>query len=148
MVHREPGLSLVELGPVCMAIWHDEVTRARFERQRAGLAQVVAKYPGGAAFLCVVEPQVKPPPDELRHASTLMVRGHGTKLKCIAVVIEASGFMGALTRSVLSGMSLLSGRQLAAQAFFATVPDAALWLSPQLDLDPMLLLESANAHRS
>jgi hypothetical protein len=131
-----------------MAIWRDEVTLARFEKQRLGLAQVVAKYPGRAAFLCVVEPHVKPPSDELRYASTLMVRGHGTKLKCIAVVIEASGFMGALTRSVLSGMSLLSGRQVAAQAFFATVHDAAQWLCQQLDLDPALLVDSASAHRS
>jgi hypothetical protein len=108
----------------------------------------VAKYPGRAGFLCVVEPHVKPPSDELRLASTVMVRGHGTKLKCIAVVIEASGFMGALTRSVLSGMSLLSGRQVAAQAFFATVQDSAGWLCPQLDLDPVLLVESAAIQRS
>jgi hypothetical protein len=109
---------------------------------------MVERYPGTAGFLCVVEASVKPPSEELRQASSAMVRGHGMRLRCIAVVIEASGFMGALTRSVLAGMNLVSGRQLSAQAFFASVQDASDWLSRRLDLDPGALNACAAAQRA
>lgn len=138
-MHCGDGIAVAEVGPVCVVIWRDEVTPARFARQSAGLARVVAHHPAAAAFLYVVEPHVQPPSEEMRKASSAMVKAHQGRLKSVGGVIEARGFMGALTRSVLSGMATLVGRQHPALAFFANVNEAAKWLSQHVQLDPHAL---------
>ncbi|MET0285851.1 MAG: hypothetical protein ABW352_15325 [Polyangiales bacterium] len=140
-LHREPGILVGELGPLCVVIWRGEVTRERFAHQRAGLAHVVARNPGKAGFMCVVEPQVKPPSEELRARSAEMMREHGASLPFVAGVIEARGFMGSLTRSVMSAMQLLSRRKPTSQAFFASIAEASAWLAERLDMDAQELEE-------
>src|SRR5260221_13926411 len=80
------GIAIAEVEPVCVVIWRDGVVPARFEKQRAGLAEVVDRHPGVAGFLCIIEPTAKPPDDKLRRASTDMLLSHGDRLKCVACV--------------------------------------------------------------
>jgi hypothetical protein len=111
------------------------VERALFEHQRAALAEVVHRNPDGAGLLCVVEETAKPPNDELRRASTQMVAAHGRRLRCVACVIEGSGFKAAVTRSVLSGMALLLGKDRAPVSFFAHSSPAAHWMGEHLPVE-------------
>jgi hypothetical protein len=92
--------------------------------------------------------RVKPPSEELRKAANLMLREHETNLKCMAGVIEANGFMGALTRSVLLGMAALAGRQRVPQAYFPHVQEAASWIARYLTLDAGALTESVTTLRA
>lgn len=48
------GLGIAEAGAACITLWRAEVTRPRFERQRAALQDVAARNPGQAAFVCVI----------------------------------------------------------------------------------------------
>ncbi|MET0285345.1 MAG: hypothetical protein ABW352_12775 [Polyangiales bacterium] len=134
-MHHDESLSVSEYAGVCVAIWRSDVTQALFECQRAGLRSVIRAYPGNAGFMCVIEDGVKPPSDELRKASAAMVRDAAPDLRRIACVIEATGFLAALTRSVLSGMQLVAGRKANVTAFFASVGDAAKWLSEEYAFD-------------
>jgi hypothetical protein len=121
------GVVVGEVGRVCVVIWRGGVTREMFERQRAGLVSVVARYPEGSGFLCVIEPTATPPDDELRRASIEMVASHTQGLKCVAVVIEGEGFRAAITRSVISGMTLLYRRKPPASVF-PKVREAVGWM--------------------
>jgi hypothetical protein len=130
----DSGLAVGEVGPLCVAIWRKEVTHARFLRQKGGLGEVVAAHPNGCGFICIIEPSAKPPSEELRRASIQMVTGHADKLRCLAVVIEGQGFGAAVTRSVISGMSVLLPRALTGSAF-AEVPKAIAWMTEHVRID-------------
>lgn len=136
IVYCEDGIAIAEIGPVCVVIWRDEVTRPRFERQRAALSEVVRKHKPNAGFMCVVEPDVPPPNDELRRASTDMLTSLQAGIRCASGVIEGSGFKAALTRSVLSGITLLVGNRKSPNSYFATVDDAAAWMAKHVAIQP------------
>jgi hypothetical protein len=131
----QDGLAVGELSAVCLVVWRGAVERTLFEHQRAALAEVVQRNPDGAGFLCLVEETAKPPDDELRRASTQMVAAHGRRLRCVACVIEGSGFKAAVTRSVLSGMALLLTRQRTPISFFSHAPPAAKWMREHMPID-------------
>ena len=122
-------VAVAATGNVCIVIWRGAVTKEPFDWQRAALAEVVKLHPGRAGFLCVIEPNAKPPTDELRRASTQMVLGHGERLKCVALVIEGQGFTSAIHRGVLAGMALLLRNRKAEMAIFATVDEASRWMA-------------------
>lgn len=144
----DESLLMGEYAGICVAVWRGTVTPALFECQRAGLRSVIRANPLKTGFLCVIEPGSRPPSEELRRASAEMVRDAGADLRRIACVIEASGFLAALTRSVLSGMQLIAGRKANVTGFFATVAEAASWLSEELPCDPELLVELLTARRA
>lgn len=134
------GLALGQIGPLCIALWREEVTRPRFERQAAALAEVVAAHRGNAGFMCIVEPGSKPPNDELRRASAHMIEAHDTALACVAAVIEGSGFQAAITRSVLTAISLFLPRSKTRIGYFSNAMDAALWAREHAALPPARLI--------
>jgi hypothetical protein len=112
---------------VCLALWKGKPTPELFEAQRSGLAVAVAERPGHALFLCVITTTSDPPEENERHASAKMISSHGKDLAACACVIEGTGFRAAVTRTVLSGISLLI-RSPAKLRFFESVAKACDWL--------------------
>lgn len=147
-MHCGDGLAVAEAGPVCVVVWRSAVIVPRFEKQKAGLATVVANHPGKAAFLFVVEPTAAPPDEALRKASTQMVASHGDRLRCVAGVIEGTGFKAAVTRSVLSGMTLLLGKREVPVSYFARVGEASRWVSEHVVVDARELATAVEAVRA
>lgn len=134
-------VAVAEQGPVCITLWRGAVTSEPFELQRAGLASVAERYPGGVAFLCVVEASARAPDDALRRASSQMVQAHRGKLRCVACVVEGNGFKAATNRGVLSGMALLLDKERFSQiGVFATVDQAAPWMAKHIKLAPTVSL--------
>jgi hypothetical protein len=130
ILHCADGLAVAEVANVCVVIWRAPVTQSRFERQRSGLAEVVKRHPEGVAFLCVIEGAVTPPDDTLRKASGDVLASHGVHLKCIGCVIEATGFLAAVHRGVLTSMMFfLRPRSAVPVSFFSNVRDALRWTS-------------------
>jgi hypothetical protein len=126
------------MGGLCVAIWRAPVDRSLFEQQRAGLAEVVRANPDGAGFLCVVEKSSTPPPSEaLRKASGQMIASHGSALKAVACVIEATGFSGSIIRGVLIGMSFFLPPRGPDAETFSNTRDAAEWLSRYVSFGPL-----------
>lgn len=142
------GIAVAEIGPVCVVIWRDAVVRSRFEKQKQGLAAVVEKNPGSAAFVFVVEPTAAPPDEQLRKASMQMIADHQERLRCVAGVIEGTGFKAAVARSVLSGITLLLGKREVPISYFAKVGEATRWVSQQVVVDPLQLATAIEAVRS
>jgi hypothetical protein len=143
------GLVIGEIANVCVVVWRGPVTRPRFEAQREGLADVVRRHPAGAGFLCVIEPTAAPPNDELRRAAADMIAAHESSLRCIACVVEGTGFVSAVARSALSGMALLLGSRKVPLSVFGTVRASTTWMAPRVDLrDASLLARSVESMRA
>jgi hypothetical protein len=121
------GLALGQIGPLCVALWRGAVTRERFDRQAAALAQVVASHPGYAGFMCIVEPGASPPNQELRRASAEMIESHGDRLAFVVPVIEGSGLQAGIAHGVLTTISLLVSRRKTRLVYFASVAAAVSW---------------------
>jgi hypothetical protein len=128
------GLAVGEVGNVCIVVWRGAVTRERFETQREGLAEVIRLHPERSGFLCVIEPTATPPNDELRRASVEMIAEHQSALRCIACVVEGSGFVNAVARSALSAMALLLGPRRVPLSVFGSITAATTWMVPHLDV--------------
>jgi hypothetical protein len=138
---------MAEMRGVCIAIWRRKPNRELFEAEKKCLDEVVAKNKGRAAFLCIVEPTSEPPDDDIRKASSLMVSSHEKDLKCVALVIEGTGFRSAITRTVLSGIVMLI-RTPAPIKFFDIPKSACIWVGTQLPAARDGLLEEIEALRS
>ena len=147
ILHTGDGVAVAEIGAVCVVIWRDAVIMRRFERQAAGLSEVVNNNPQGAGFLCVVEPSATPPDDKLRRASINMVTSHGDNLKCVACVIEGTGFRAAVGRSVLSGMTLVSGQRKSPLSIFSSITAAARWMGRYVKLEQFVFADSVESVR-
>ncbi len=138
IISSSGGVGIMEIGPICAVLWREGVTAPRFEKQRAALAEVVDKHPGQAAFLCIIEPTAHPPDDKLRRASTDMVLGHGDRLKCVAGVIEGTGFRAAVTRSALSTITMFMANRKGRISVFSEITGALRWMvqSAKIDVGP------------
>ncbi|WP_394829256.1 serine/threonine-protein kinase [Pendulispora albinea] len=132
--HCGDGVAVGQYGCLSFVVWREGVTRPKFEKQAAGLAEVMRGHPQGAGFLCIIEAGTKPPNESLRRASTEMLRAHGDRLKCISAVIGGDGFWGALTRSVLLGIATLFVHRTPATPF-ADVPSAVEWMGSHIPID-------------
>ena len=80
-----------------------------------------------------VERTSDPPDDDVRKASSNMISGHGTNLKCVACVIEGSGFRAAITRSVLASMQFFI-RTPSPIKFFESASVAATWMAGHINI--------------
>lgn len=133
ITHRSDELVTAAFGNVCVVTWNSKPTRALFEHQRAALATCVLRHPGRALFLCIVSAKADPPEQDVRDASVKMLLSHERKLAGCACVIEGTGFRAAITRTVLTGMTLVT-RVPVPIAFFDQTAAACNWLGSRAGL--------------
>jgi hypothetical protein len=145
-MHSSDGLVMAERRGVSIAIWRRKPNRELFEVQKKCLDAVVSKNIGKSAFVCVVEPTSEPPDEDLRKAASAMISSHEKNLKCVALVIEGTGFRSAITRTVLSGIVMMI-RTPAPIKFFDTPKSACLWVGTQLPAVRDGLIEEIEALR-
>jgi len=122
------GLATAEVSRTCILLWRGVVNESRFRLQREAIEQVASRHPGDAGILCIIEPASEPPPQSLREAASTLLNQFAPKLRCVAYVIEGTGFRAATIRGVLSGIELVRRSAYPAR-YFATVAEAAIWIS-------------------
>lgn len=127
MVTVVDGLATAEVDNTSVLLWRGPVNAERFSLQRASIERVVRAHPGQAAVLCIIEPGSPPPSQELREAASAMLTQLAPKLRCVAYVIEGSGFRAAAVRGVLCGIELIRRNSYTAR-YFASVEQATTWL--------------------
>lgn len=140
------GLATAEVGRTCVLLWRGVVNESRFQIQREAMEYVTERHPGEAAILCVIEPTSEPPPQALRQAASALLSELGPKLRCVAYVIEGSGFRAAMIRGVLSGIELVRRSSYPAR-YFATVAQAAAWVAVTTNSGSLQLAEAAQQLR-
>lgn len=122
------GFATAEIGRTCILLWRGVVDEARFRLQRQAMEQVAGRYAGDAVILCIIEPTSEPPPQALREAASTLLNQLAPKLRCVAYVIEGTGFRAAMIRGVLSGIELVRRSAYPAR-YFATVAEASAWIA-------------------
>lgn len=127
VTRQSDGLILASFGHVCVAVWSTKPTKPLFEAQRLALATTVARHPGRALFLCIISAKTEAPDQDLRDASAKMIASHGHDLAGCACVIEGTGFRAAITRTVLTGISLVL-RSPVPSTFCDSAQAACEWL--------------------
>lgn len=140
------GLATAEAARTCVLLWRKSVNETRFQIQREAIEHVATHYPGEAAILCVIEPTSEPPPQELREAAAQLLTRLGPQLRCVAFVIEGSGFRAAMIRGVLSGIEFLR-RSTYPTRYFAEVGRAAAWVASETGRQTMVLADAAQRLR-
>lgn len=133
---------MAEIGRVCVAIWRTEPTEFLFDRQLAAFRTVIGNHSDKVGFLCVVEECSPPPNESIRRATIRMFEERRQHIACLSCVIEGKGFRSAITRSVLSGMSLVFGSREFSAKFTDSVPHAAQWMSAYVDVGNLNLFET------
>lgn len=125
------GLATAEVGSCCVLLWRGAVTEARFQLQKEAMEHLTDAYPGEASILCVIEPASEPPNQELRHKASKLLTELGPKIRCVAFVVEGTGFRAAMIRGVLSSVELLKRDKSHATRYFGNVAHAATWIETQ-----------------
>lgn len=92
------------------------------------LATFVRTNEGQVAYLFHVVAGAKPPSNEDRARTTAMFNRHAAKLSGVAIVIEASGFAGALLRSAVTMVFGMTRRGFETRTF-EDVISAGHWLA-------------------
>jgi hypothetical protein len=141
------GLATAEVDRTCVLLWRKTVTESRFQIQREAILHVTEQYPGEASILCIIEPTSEPPPQALREAASQLLASLAPQLRCVAFVIEGSGFRAAMIRGVLSGIERLL-RNPYPTRYFANVGQAAAWIGVQRGSQSMHLVDAAHRLRA
>ena len=127
------GMGLAEIGTAAVVLWRGELTHAKHARQIEHYARTIAAFPGRAGIMSVLEANAPTPNEALRRESAHEFKRLSTRVTGLACVVEATGFVGAFQRSVLSGMSLLLPKGHADITFCANVRTGAEWLAPRCE---------------
>lgn len=123
-----------------LLLWCGPPTAAGVERSHALFGRWVEGQPDGGAFLVVVPGERPGPPDaETRAAMERTARSVSPRLKGIATLHEAEGFIAASVRAVMTGLHTGGPPKV-----FRSTADAAAWASALLG-DPELTAAALTA---
>jgi hypothetical protein len=112
-------------------LFEGRVTVADMQRMETLGDEWYRKHPGKLVELVVVFPSDARMTDEERARMAQLIKRWEKVRAASATVILAAGLMGAMHRSVLTGMTMLVPPPHPAKVF-ARVPDAVTWLLPYL----------------
>lgn len=127
-----PGLLLARWENVAISSWTGAVEKRHLDALVHSLDVVSRASPSGFVALALVPSlgsKISPLTAEQRSHLLGSLARHEQRLLGVAVAIEAGGFVGSVTRSVLAGMGLLLRRPYPAKSF-ADRQEASAFLTP------------------
>jgi hypothetical protein len=86
------------------------ITAAGYAPMEAALREQVARYPKGVALLCILPPDARPPPDDVKRIVKGTLTRVASSITCLGYAIEGTGFRGVAVRATLVGMKIFSSR--------------------------------------
>jgi hypothetical protein len=81
-----------------------------YEPIEAAMREQANQFPQGIVCLCVLPPDAKPPPDDIKRTVKNALARLAPSLTALAYVIEGTGFRGVAARAALVGMKILASR--------------------------------------
>lgn len=88
----------------------DDGSITRYEPIEAAIREQSKTLAHGVALLCVLPPEAKPPPDDVKRSVKSALTRLAPSLSCLSYVIEGTGFRGVAARATLVGMKIFSSR--------------------------------------
>lgn len=83
---------------------------AKYDSFESAIREQAKMCPQGVALLCILPPEAKPPPDDVKRGVKSVLMRLAPSLSCLAYVIEGTGFRGVTARATLVGMKIFSSR--------------------------------------
>jgi hypothetical protein len=111
-----------------LALWHGTSTVTAAERLERVALDCARKNPGRVAYLALINASVPLPDAGARAVYARLGRELGTRMACIAVVVEGRGFVASAMRAAITGIGL-TARVSFPLACFAELDEAAQWAS-------------------
>ncbi|MFW6066845.1 MAG: hypothetical protein ACOC97_00785 [Myxococcota bacterium] len=109
-------------------VWRNDTTLEGVERVRKDFRDWAAGVEGPLALITVVQEQCPLPSPEARKDLGRWLGEISDRIRASAVIYEGAGFKSASVRGVVTGLTLIA-RQAYPHKVFASVSEAALWLS-------------------
>jgi hypothetical protein len=82
----------------------------RYDAIEAAMHEQARRCAGGIAFLIILPPGARPPPDEVQRSVRERLARLGATLKCLAYLVEGTGFKAVAARAALVGMKIFAPR--------------------------------------
>jgi hypothetical protein len=76
----------------------------------SGVREQARAYPQGVALLCILPPDARPPPEDVKRSVKAALTRVASSISCLTYVIEGTGFKGVAARATLVGMKIFSSR--------------------------------------
>jgi len=88
----------------------DDGAITRYDPIEVAICEQARTLDHGVALLCILPPEAKPPPDDIKRSVKSALTRLAPSLSCLAYVIEGTGFRGVAARATLVGMKIFSSR--------------------------------------
>jgi hypothetical protein len=88
----------------------DDGSLKYYEPIEAAMREQAKQFPQGIVGLCVLPPDARPPPDDIKRTVKNLLNRLAPSLTALAYVIEGTGFRGVAARATLVGMKIFSSR--------------------------------------
>jgi hypothetical protein len=131
LYHVGQGLASGVLENVFIEVWRAPMNPDLAAIERHAMLRTTLRNRKKTAVLCVIEPTSTPPDDDMKKATTDLLRECANDLTGLAVVIEGDGFRAAMIRAVLGTIQMLFGRRDFAIKYFADTKSASVWLTTE-----------------
>ena len=86
------------------------ISVSRYAPVESSLREQAKAFPNGISLLCILPPEAKPPPDDVKRSVKSALTRVASLISCLAYVIEGSGFKAVAARATLVGMKIFSSR--------------------------------------
>lgn len=81
-----------------------------YEPIESAMREQAKRFPQGIVCLCILPPDAKPPPDDIKRTVKSVLTRLAPSLTALAYVIEGTGFKGVAARATLVGMKIFASR--------------------------------------
>jgi RNA polymerase sigma-70 factor (ECF subfamily) len=152
-IEERPHLLLLPNKQVCFSsvddvlihVWSGEPAAEYLKSGGETMEALLALYPNGIRYLCVLEPTAKPPGREARHMNAELARRFGSKLKAVSFAVESSVLMR-IAGPILNSYLVLARTSINLR-FFNSLGPATKWLAQYGTTDQAALLDHVEAMR-
>jgi hypothetical protein len=124
----EPSFYMGALQSLGFVIWHETPTLESVQRVATTIAELERQPGTGFAMMVVLTPACAPVGPNVRQAFESGLRVYRESALGFAVVIEAPGVLGGLTRAIARTLTIVSHSPFPINTY-PTVAEAAEWLS-------------------
>lgn len=113
---------------------------SRYDAVESAIREQARTSPQGVAVLCILPPEARPPPDDVKRSVKSLLMRLASTLSSLAYVIEGTGFRGVAARATLVGMKVFSSRPYPIYVE-TSVRDALVKMLPHLVKGQMVTMD-------
>jgi len=101
---------IIQWQDLCAIVDDGSLPMQRYDAIEAAMRQQASLFSGGIAFLVILPPGARPPPDAIQRSVRDRLARLGSALSCLAYLVEGTGFKAVAARASLVSMKIFAPR--------------------------------------